>query len=1511
MLQDRVLSGALLVLLLHPLAGQNVITTIAGIDSSFNGDGKLASVVPIGYINGVATDRAGNVYFTDPLEHLVLRVAPNGILSVIAGNGLAGYSGDGGPATSAAIAASDNPDQYVRLIFEQRSLGGIAIDQQGNVYFGDSHRVRMVSPQGIITTVAGGGAKTINTAIPATEAALGIVNGLAFDSAGNLYFCEGNRVRILTPGGTLSTFAGTGTGGFSGDGGPATAAELSQPLGLAFDAPGNLYVADGEVAQVSPRIRRINPTGIISTIAGGGTLNPANGVAPLKLNLPQIGGLAVDSTGAVYGFGAAAGLLFKLSGTSANTFTTTTLITTTTEEPFMANVPASTAYVVGLGLFDNSGVAFDGSGNLYVADSRDGYLCKIDTQGILRVAAGNGSYGFSGDGGPALDALIQGPTAMTQTPDGTVYVIDSLNARVRGISPNGVINTVLSAANYAPIGNTEVINGMTSDPGGNLYVLLAHRLLRVAPDGTVTVIVNQNGIVGDKGDNGPALQAQIQSGGSVVRDAAGNLYLSDPNSNRIREVTAVGTIRTIAGTGVRGFTPDGSVAAGSPIATPTALLLDGLGGLYFEESPELGLGNEIIRYITPGGVLKTIAGNGQGGFSGDGSQATQAGMIVLERAGLALDKSGNLYIADGFNSRVRVVSPSGVINTFAGNGLMADAGDGGPAQNASFFVPQGLLFDAQGDLLISDAAGNNIRSVLAVPPAISTSPSQLSFSANAGGPKTPPQKLTMSSPVSGLAFTLSKSPGADWLVLGAQGGFTPQLINLRVDPSNLTPGTYNATLTITSPLAAQVTNNVAITLQVAPGNPPQLAVNKTALSFTFAKNPTGTLTQLVGVSNAGSGSLAFSAITQTNNGGTWLSASPSNGSATAQPQVHIAVTANPAGLKAGTYTGTVTIASSTTGETATVLVTLTVSTLDQAIQLSRAALSFMAVAGGGVVPAHTFAVRNIGRGTMNFNVSTTTLAGGQQWLSATPSSGATTSGSPSSIVTVTVNQAGLAAGLYYGQVRIDSAGAANTPQVATIALQVLPAGQDPGPAIEPSEIVIKAVQGAPPPGSMNLHVYNVSATPQTYVSSVASSDPNDRFKVVPPHSELTLTEPTRLVVQPLTGNLSAGIYEAELTLQFSDGNIRRVGMRTIITPAPVTPAPTTSLSSAQVESAAGCTPTQLVPAITTLGQSFGVPAAWPVALEANVLDDCGNTLDGGNVGVSFSNGDPPISLRSLAGGGLWQATWMSGHSTGPVTLTVTANDPVRNLTGTREVTGGLGDSSQGPTLSAAVIAAGAAATTPLAPVSIISLYGQDLANGTASASAVPLGTTLAGATVLMAGNALPLYFASNGQINGVVSAGINTNTNQQIVVQRGNTLSIPISVDVGPAEPAIFGYPVPGDPPNQGAIVNAVTYAVAQPATPVTAGDTIAIFCTGLGPVDQPVSDGGAAPSPPANTLSIPTVTVGGAAAQVTFSGLSPGSVALYQIDAIVPAGIKPGSQVPVVLNVAGQPGPPVTIAVK
>ncbi len=1482
------------------MAAQNVITTIAGEDPSFTGNGQPGVNVPIGYVNGVATDGAGNVYFTDPLEHMVLRVALDGTLTVVAGNGIAAYSGDGGPATAAAIAATDNPDQYVGAPFED-SLGGIAVDKQGNIYFGDGHYVRRVGSDGNIATVAGGGAQSSGSGGP-VAGVLGIVNGLALDAAGNLYFCEANRIRKMTPNGTLTIFAGGAANGFSGDGGPASAALLSQPLGLAFDTQGNLYVADGDVVNFPSRIREIALNGTISTIAGGGSKVPADGAAPLSLNLAYASGLAVDAANNLYVFAPKNGYLLKIAGG------VTTLVTSTSVAAFTTNVPARNAYVVGQRVYDNSGIALDASGNLYVADSRDGRLCKIDTHGTLTTLAGNGAYGFGGDGGPALGAIIQGPAGMTQTPDGTLYFLDTLNARVRAISPGGIMSTAISSANFPDLAIFELLNAITSDASGNVYVLLSHRVIELTPAGTIRIIVNQPGAQNTSGDEGPATQASIQSGGGLARDAAGNLYLSDPAANRIREVTLDGNIHTIAGTGVSGVSPDGAVAAVSPIAGPTSLLLDGLGGLYFVEEQTLLPGGVVLRYITPDGHLKTIAGNLMGGFSGDGGPAAQAALGMQNRTGLALDQAGNLYVADGFNHRVRVIAPNGIINTFAGNGRSTTAGDGGLAQNAGFSIPRGLLFDAQGDLFISDVAGNRIREVLATPPAITVAPNQMSFSAEAGGRQTPPQQLTVDGPVSGVAFTISASSGADWLLASA-GGLTPRVIDVRVDPSNLTPGNYQATLTITAPLASPVSSTVQITLQVGPGAKPMLAVDRAALSFTFPSNPTTTGTKIVRVSNTGSGSLAFSAIAQTATGGPWLKVSVGTGQATAQSPASVQVIADPSGLATGTYTGTVTISSSTTGASITIPVNLTVSALDQAIRLSRPALSFTAVAGGGVVPPGNFAVNNIGRGTMDFTVSTRTLSGGQQWLAATPATGAITSGQTPQSVTVTVNQAGLAAGFYYGLVRVDSPAAANTPQIATIVLRVLGEGQDPGPTIQPSEIVFTVVEGDPPPGSKNLFVYNVSGTPQTYKSSFTASNANDALSFIPGNTTLGLADPTRIVVQPMTTGLATGVYDSELTLQFSDGYVRRVGVRTIVTPAP----PPGSLPAARGISrdSTGCTPTQLVPAITTLGQSFGVPAAWPVALEAQVTDDCGNALTTGDVTASFSNGDPALNLL-MVHGGTWQSTWRSGNSAGPVTLTITANDPTRNLTGTREVTGGLGASSMAPVLRAAVNGATFAANAPLSPGSIVSLFGQNLANGTAPADSVPLGTTLADATVMMAGHSLPLLFGSNGQMNAVVSAGINTNTSQQIVLQRDNALSIPISVDVASADPAVFGYPAAGDPPQQGAIVNAVTYAVADPAAPVAAGDVLAIFATGLGAVDQTISDGAAAPSAPlANTVAKPTVQIGGQSAGVSFSGLAPGFVGLYQIDAIVPGGVTPGNQVPVVVSIAGETSPPVTIAVR
>ena len=1484
-------------LLAAQAAAQNVVTTITGTDPTFNGSGQIASSVPIGYVNGVATDSAGNVYFTDPLEHLVLKVSgTDGKLSVIAGNGIAGYSGDGGPATSAAIAATDSPIQYSG-VSAPTSLGGIAVDKQGTVYFADGHYVRAVTADGIISTIAGGGVGTGDN-LPALQASLGFVTGIALDASGNLYFSETNRVRVMSLStGILRIYAGGGGNGYSGDGGLATAAKLSQPNGLAFDTQGNLYVADGDVTNFPARIRKITPQGIISTIAGGGSRVPANGIPPLSLNLGFASGLAVDASGMVYVFSPGSGYLLKISGDS------TTLVTNPNADIFSTSTPAVNVYIVGHRVSDNSGIAFDSAGNLYVADSRDGHLCKIDTKGFLTTIAGNGRYGLGGDEGPAVDAYIQGPAALTHTPDGTIYFLDTLNASVRTISPAGIITSVLNPTNYPVLGNSEALNGITSDPAGNVYVLLIHRLVQIAPNGNLTTIISGSG---SSGDGSPASSAGILMGGALASDASGNLFVSDAGANFIYKITPDRILHVIAGNGTQAVSPDGALALNSPVSMPSTLLPDSSGGLYFEEQPA-GPNSNVIRYITPDGHLKTIAANGTPGFSGDRGPATQASFMLAKRTGLAVDKFGSLYIADNLNGRVRVVNLSGGVDTFAGNGTLISAGDGGPARQASFVMPRGLLFDAAGNLLISDVAGNRIRMVLAAPPAISVTPASLSFTARAGGGLTPPQQITVSSPVGGIAFSATVSAGADWLVLGAPGGATPQLLDIRIDPSNLSTGAHQATIAIGSPNATPVSTVVTVTVQVSPGGSPKLAVDNATLSFTFPKNPTSPLAQQLRVVNAGTGVLAFSAVAATATGGAWLNVAPQSGTAIPKSPATLSITADPGRLGSGTYTGTITVASPGTGQTVSVPVTMTISTLDQAIQLSHPALSFIGVASGGVIPPRSLAVTNLGRGSMSFTVSTKTLSGGSHWLSASPVSGISSGNGAPPSVTVTVDQTGLAAGFYYGLVRVDSPAAANTPQVATVALRVLAAGQDPGPAVEPAELVFRAVQGQPSPSSASLLLYNLSASPTSYVSSVVASDPNDQFSLNPRTSSLTPTQPTQVVVQPITSGLAAGVYNAELTLQFSDGIVRRAGLRTIIT----APAVTASIAGPEPHASAGCTPTQLVPIITTLGQSFGVPAAWPVALESEVRDDCGNALNSGSVTVSFSNGDSPLSLQPQQGG-MWHSTWQAGSSPGPVTLTLTATNPSQNLTGTREITGGLGDPSPAPLLAAAVSGASFAANVPLAPGSIISLFGQNLTSGTEPASTLPLTTTLAGATAIMAGQQLPLLYAAGGQVNALVSSGININTSQQILIQRGNAYSIPISVNVAASEPAVFPYPAPGDPPTQGAIVNAVTYAVAHAGTPVGAGDIIAIFCTGLGSVAPAVPDGSGAPSsPPASTVATAAVSIGGKPASVLFAGLSPGFVGLYQIDAVVPSGVAPGSQVPVVVSIAGQTSPPLTMAVK
>jgi uncharacterized protein (TIGR03437 family) len=278
-------------------------------------------------------------------------------------------------------------------------------------------------------------------------------------------------------------------------------------------------------------------------------------------------------------------------------------------------------------------------------------------QTIITTLAGDGAVSFSGDGGAAGSAALNLPWGVVMGPTGVIYIADMENFRVRRVTTGGIISTIAGT-----------------------------------------------GVSGYSGDGGPATAAMFSDVTGLAMDAIGNLYVADKSNRRIRKVTATGIVSTVAGTGVQGFSGDGGAATLATLNTPTSVIVDPAGNLYFADS-----GNQRIRRIDTNGTITTIAGNGVAGFFGDGGLATFASMNIP--LGLARDQSGNLYFADGNNNRIRKITPSGIISTFAGNGMGLFAGDGGQATGASINIPSDVAIDTSGNLYIADSGNNRVRKV--------------------------------------------------------------------------------------------------------------------------------------------------------------------------------------------------------------------------------------------------------------------------------------------------------------------------------------------------------------------------------------------------------------------------------------------------------------------------------------------------------------------------------------------------------------------------------------------------------------------------------------------------------------------------------------------------------------------------------------------------------------------------------------------------------------------------------
>lgn len=753
------------------------------------------------------------------------------------------------------------------------------------------------------------------------------------------------------------------------------------------------------------------------------------------------------------------------------------------------------------------------------------------------------------------------------------------------------------------------------------------------------------------------------------------------------------------------------------------------------------------------------------------------------------------------------------------------------------------------------------------------------------------------------------------------GGNLPPGITLS--PSGLFTGTLTAagqfdfTVTFTETLAVDgeviLTEAVPFPLSVVVTgySGPPVAIDPSGLSFKLTQGAPA-LTKSVTISNHGNQPAQFSASVTTNTGGDWLKLSPSGGSTPSFGSSGLAVTADASHLMPGTYSGTVTI-SILGGPTLSASVLAVVAGTQPNIQLSQTGLRFQAVSGGTATSPQTITVLNPGSGSLNFAASASTISGGS-WLKVSPASG-TSSSSSAHGVTVSVNASGLQPGDYYGRIQFSASGAVNSPQIASVVLNVLPLDKSPGAFVQPTGLIFVGSAGGTDPVAKTVSITNPSPTPLTYlVTSFGSSGGSNWFTSTPASGSVSATQPGTVTVQTSLKGLKAGVYTGDLAINIAPADVSALTPQTfhievllLVLPAGVSPLERSALEPR----ATGCTPTKLLPVFTLLGTGFTAAVAWPTAIEVTVVDDCGKPLVTGSVTATFSSGDAALALDSL-NDGRWTATWNATHVAPGVTITAQAQEVEPALTGTSSIGGTLQPNTATPSVSAGgvVSAANFTANQPLAPGAFAAIFGSNLSEGTNVSTQLPLSFELGNTFVVLAGQQLPLLFTSGQQINVVVPYDVPVNSTQQLVVQRGSSISIPQSVVISPAQPAIFTVNGFG---TEAAVINVYKPdGTALPNnSPVGAGYVITLYCSGLGAVDPPVTAGSQAPaSPLSSTVNPVTVKIGETDAHVLFAGLAPSFAQLYQVNVQIPPGLPSGNAV-LTLSVGGQQSAPVIIAIQ
>jgi hypothetical protein len=653
---------AMILAVTAPAAGQKVFTVAGGAIQ----DGSKATNAALAFPEFVAADAGGNLYISDSYNNRIRKVDVTGVISTIAGTGIAGYSGDGGQAKNARI---NTPE-------------GIVVNTVGNVIFADSQNnaIRMISVNGSITTIAGNGTSGYGgDGGPAKNAILAGPNALILDKGNDLYFSDrfNQVVRKIDAQGIIHLFAGTpGVVGFAGDGGPATSALLNLPDNIGEDAHSNIFIADS----YNSRVRKVDGSGKITTVAGNGTASCSGDGGPAtSAGVPYPQGLLIsgnnllvtDNCATIRSVNLQTDIITTYAGVSGGGFDGGNHTPAKSEFRNIGNlslnqsgavlvvdsgnnrvrqigkiVQTITGGYIGDGhlgtqaaLNFQAGIAFDATGNLFIADGSNSRVRKVTPAGMITTFAGNGITGSSGDGGPATSAELLYPQSVAPDLAGNVYIGDELE--VRKVDSSGTISKLADGFIF--------VTSVATDVQGNVYVDDVGECVVWKIDGTgaKSIFAGLPFVCGYNGDGIPATQAELYPYG-IAADGSGNLYIADSFNSRVRRVDSSGTISTVVGTGIWGFSGDGGRATAAQVTAPYGVAVNNQGTLAIADTF-----NYRVRTVSAAGIIKTSAGTGFFGYNGNGLPATSTNLSYP--IGVAISPAGVVYVSDAQQYLVRKI----------------------------------------------------------------------------------------------------------------------------------------------------------------------------------------------------------------------------------------------------------------------------------------------------------------------------------------------------------------------------------------------------------------------------------------------------------------------------------------------------------------------------------------------------------------------------------------------------------------------------------------------------------------------------------------------------------------------------------------------------------------------------------------------------------------------------------------------------------------------------------------